>query len=83
MFTLLAVSTGACIGWVILALVIGLLLGAQITSHEERALDYNLEDEELDLLHNVEARLVGDEKAVLSKVRAIFSQARANIKKAL
>lgn len=82
-FAFAAVSTGGCIGWALLALLLGLILGAQITTHEEHTLNYNLEDEELDLLHNIEARLIGDERAVLSKVRAIFSQAKADVKKAL
>ena|SRR5580765_706294 len=60
-----------------LILVVALALGASITTHVENQLKYNLEDTEMDLLQNIEARVVGDEKRVVQKVRSIFSRKKA------
>lgn len=60
----------------LLALVL-LALGASITTHVQNQLQYNLEDTEMDLLSNIEARVVGDEKKVVQKVRSIFSRKKA------
>jgi len=73
MFTL-AISAGAVAGFVfafIAVFVAGLITGAQVTSHEERALDYNLEDVELDELHKLEAELVAAGTAGLHRLSAV------------
>jgi uncharacterized membrane protein YraQ (UPF0718 family) len=72
--TLALFAAGPTLGWFIfslfIALVIGLVVGAQVTSHEERALDYNLEDLELDELHMLEADASADGKAAIAKLKA-------------
>jgi hypothetical protein len=57
-----------------LLFIILLPLGASITTHVENQLQYNLEDTEMDLLRNIEARVVGDEKKVLQKVKSILGK---------
>jgi hypothetical protein len=54
--------------------IVLLPLGASITTHVENQLQYNLEDTEMDLLRNIEARVVGDEKKVVQKVRSILGK---------
>jgi hypothetical protein len=66
---------------VILLLVIAALAGAQIASHEECKLSYNLEDVELDTLRNLETRLEGFDKKVFLKLKTLAAQARAEAKK--
>jgi len=56
------------IGWFIFWLFVAALFGAQITSHEERVLNYNLEDTELDLFKSTVERLGGEERRVASKL---------------
>lgn len=64
-------------------LLLAAIAGAHLASHEERTLDYNLEDEELDLLKNLEGRLQGDERLVVAKVRAAAAAAKAEEQKAV
>jgi uncharacterized membrane protein YraQ (UPF0718 family) len=77
---LLVIAAGIPVGKVVLALVIaffiGLLIGAQATSHEERALDYNLEDVELDELKKLEAAASAEGKAVIAKLKAACARAK-------
>jgi hypothetical protein len=76
-FTFLMVIAGVKVFMLIaLALVIGLVAGAQIASHEERKLNYNLEDVELDILHNIETRVHGEERKVIARVRELEQSAR-------
>ena len=75
LFTLALISTktvtvGHFIAAVVIALILGLLIGAQLTTHEERSLDYNLEDEELDALKRLEGYADRKELAVLTKLKA-------------
>jgi hypothetical protein len=72
-----AVALGWFIFWLFIALIIGLVVGAQTTSHEERALDYNLEDLELDELHKLEAQATAGGKLAIAKLKAAAAQAKA------
>lgn len=72
-----AVSVGKVIAAVLIALILGLVIGAQATSHEERALDYNLEDVELDELHKLEADASAEGKAAIAKLKAGAAKARS------
>lgn len=92
--TLALLAAGIPAGKVVLAVVIafaiGLAVGAQATSHEERAHNYNLEDVELDGLRKLEAAASAEGKRALSKLVAVYIRAKAKehqaaqeIKKAL
>jgi hypothetical protein len=55
LLALSTLSTGKIVCLALIAFIVGLVAGAQLTSHEERALDYNLEDVELDELKKIKA----------------------------
>jgi hypothetical protein len=69
-------STGKIVGLVLIAFIVGLVAGSQLTSHEERALDYNLEDVELDELKKLEALASDKGKAVIAKLKAAGARAK-------
>jgi hypothetical protein len=77
---LLVIAVGIPVGKVVLfaiiAFVIGLVIGAQATSHEERALNYNLEDVELDELKKLERYASAEGKAVIAKLKAAAARAK-------
>jgi len=81
MFNILLFAAGPSVGWfvfwVLFAFIIGAVIGAQVTSHEERAHDYNLEDLELDELHKLEAGASKEAKAAIAKLKAGAAKAKA------
>jgi hypothetical protein len=76
LLALSTLSTGKIAGLVLMAFIVGLVAGAQITSHEERALDYNLEDVELDEMKKLEAGASAEAKAVIAKLKAAAARAK-------
>jgi hypothetical protein len=68
------ITTGKLVLYLAIALAIGLFVGAQLTSHEERAHDYNLEDAELDEVHKLEAEASAEGKAVLAKLKGAAAE---------
>lgn len=63
----LVITINVC--WLLLIIPVAMLVGGQLTSHEERVNNnYNLEDLELDKLANIKARLVGEEKRIVEKL---------------
>jgi hypothetical protein len=72
LLALSTLSTGKIVGLVLIAFIVGLVAGAQVTSHEERALNYNLEDVELDELKKIESAASAEGKAVIAKLKLAF-----------
>jgi hypothetical protein len=68
---------GWFIFWILFAFIIGAIIGAQITSHEERALDYNLEDLEMAELARIEKYASAGGKAAIVKLKAGAARAKA------
>lgn len=74
LLALSTLSTGKIVGFVLIAFIVGLVAGAQVASHEERALNYNLEDVELDELKKLEAEASAEGKAVIAKLKLAFGK---------
>ena len=77
-----AITVGHFIAAAVIAFILGLLIGAQLTSHEERALDYNLEDVELDELKRLETLATSAGKRAIAKLKAAGFVLRSQVKSA-
>jgi hypothetical protein len=77
---LFLIAAGVPVGKVVcvalIALAIGVVIGSQAASHEERALNYNLEDVELDELNKLERFASAEGKAVIGKLKAAGARAK-------
>jgi ABC-type transport system involved in cytochrome bd biosynthesis fused ATPase/permease subunit len=79
LYSFIAVKFGVSVGAALLLLVIGVAVGASITTHVEHQLDYNLEDIEGDTIKAIESRLRRFELKEWNKIKALAAKARKDI----